>query len=332
MNHSFHPNPSTTPNNLNNNRYNNDYDDDDDDDDNYEYNDYDDNDNNNNNDKNDDNDDDDDIDTKINLYEDPNIQRPKPNHPTTAITTVTTNNNINSNNTSITCDSDNDDDDDDTYTYKFEVAETDPYPFIHRLVKSFRPQSIRRNILGAKPPNTPKVTLVLDLDETLVHCTTDRNDSADVSFSLFFNNQTYYVSAMKRPFLEEFMEEVTSMFEVVIFTASQQIYADRLLNILDPSAKWSKLRLFRDSCAFVEGNYIKDLSVLGRDLSHVIIIDNSPQAFAFHYNNALPISSWFDSDSDTELIKILPLLKKLSKLDDVRPILRERFKLYERIE
>lgn len=229
--------------------------------------------------------------------------------------------------------SDDSGDDDDTYTYKFEISETDPYPFIHRLVKSFRPQSIKRNILGAKAPNTPKVTLVLDLDETLVHCTTDRNESADASFSVFWNNQTYYVSAMKRPFLEEFMEEVTSMFEVVIFTASQRIYADKLLNILDPAAKWSKLRLFRDSCAFVEGNYIKDLSVLGRDLSHVVIIDNSPQAFAFHYNNALPISSWFDSDSDTELIKILPLLKKLARTEgDVRPILRERFKLYEKIE
>ena len=238
-----------------------------------------------------------------------------------------------------------DDDSDDTYTYTFEVTETDPYPFIHRIVKALRlapPQQqqqqqqqqagVRSNVLGAKPPNTPRVTLVLDLDETLVHCTTDRIDSADASFSVNWNDKVYYVSAMKRPFLEEFMEEVTSMFEVVIFTASQRIYADKLLNILDPATKWSKLRLFRDSCAYVEGNYIKDLSVLGRDLSKVIIVDNSPQAFALHYNNALPISSWFDSDSDTELIKILPLLKKLSKADDVRPVLRERFKLYERIE
>ena len=322
MNKLLNPNNTNNNSSNNNNKYydndNDNYNDEDNDND-YDYDDndeYDDDDDNNDNDN--------DNDASVNLYDESNI----PNTEAKLTTTTTTANNNNDNNSVIACDSD----DDDTYTYKFEVAETDPYPFIHRLVKSFRPQSIRRNILGAKPPNTPKVTLVLDLDETLVHCTTDRNDSADVSFSLFFNNQTYYVSAMKRPFLEEFMEEVTSMFEVVIFTASQQIYADRLLNILDPSAKWSKIRLFRDSCAFVEGNYIKDLSVLGRDLSHVIIIDNSPQAFAFHYNNALPISSWFDSDSDTELIKILPLLKKLSKQDDVRPILRERFKLYERIE
>ena len=117
--------------------------------------------------------------------------------------------------------------------------------------------------------------------ETLVHSTLEHCDDADFTFTVFFNMKEHIVYVKQRPHLHTFLERVAEMFEVVIFTASQSIYAAQLLDILDPDRKLISQRLYRESCIFSDGSYTKDLTVLGVDLAKVAIIDNSPQVFTF---------------------------------------------------
>lgn len=121
---------------------------------------------------------------------------------------------------------------------------------------------------------------VVIVAETLVHSTLEHCDDADFTFTVFFNMKEHTVYVKKRPHLQTFLERAADMFNVVIFTASQSIYAEQLLDILDPYQKLISHRLYRESCTFCDGTYTKDLTVLGVDLAKVAIIDNSPQVLS----------------------------------------------------
>jgi len=131
-----------------------------------------------------------------------------------------------------------------------------------------------------------KKCIVIDLDETLVHSSFKPISNADFIVPVEIDNVIHQVYVLKRPYVDEFLCRMGELFECVLFTASLAKYADPVADLLD---KWDvfRSRLFRESCVFHKGNYVKDLSKLGRELHQIIIVDNSPASYIFHPENAV---------------------------------------------
>ena len=153
-----------------------------------------------------------------------------------------------------------------------------------------------------------KYTLVLDLDETLVHYVSD-NDSAYIQI---------------RPGAEEFIKELSEFYEIIIFTAALQNYADLIISGLDPDGVVSD-KLYRQHTINKDNSYIKDLEKLGRDIKKVIIIDNISENFSKQPQNGLNICDFEGNEYDEELKYLKEDLIKLIKLkpDDVRLYLKD---------
>lgn len=191
------------------------------------------------------------------------------------------------------------------------------------LMKDPLDESHRRKSVSVLPPilekDTGKKCLVLDLDETLVHSSFRVVNEADFVIPVQIDNVLHYVYVVKRPGVDRFLAEMAIYYEIIIYTASLNKYADPLLDLLDPG-KTIGARLFRDSCVYHEGNYVKDLSLLNRDLQRTIIVDNSPSSYVFHPENAIDCISFIDDRADRELYRIAEFLTAVKDVRDVRDV------------
>lgn len=171
--------------------------------------------------------------------------------------------------------------------------------------------------------------LVLDMDETMVSARFKSKLPAEfiTNFVIDFQGQPIHVRI--RPYLADCLERLSQLYEIVVFTAGVQEYADKILDHIDPERKLIRKRMYRQDCIQVNDMFIKDLDVfIDREKENIVIVDNSIVSFAFDLDNGVPIQSFMGTETDDkELLFLQSFLEEAFYQQDVRPPIRDAFKL-----
>ncbi|CAI2382939.1 unnamed protein product [Moneuplotes crassus] len=187
-------------------------------------------------------------------------------------------------------------------------------------------------------PISGKKLLIFDMDETLIHCIPDakHGQKCEVKIPVKYSDKISYKYINLRPYVRECLKELSLLYQIIVFTASTQDYADPILDYLDKDKLDKgqgliKKRYYRRHCYKTKENCtMKDLRIfekMGYDMKDVILVDNATHCFGFQVTNGIPMVPFFKNTEDLEMIHILHFLKEIAEVHDVRPIFEKTFML-----
>ncbi|VVD05901.1 unnamed protein product [Leptidea sinapis] len=180
-------------------------------------------------------------------------------------------------------------------------------------------QTVKYEIYPLSPVSRHRLSLVkrkmlvLDLDETLIHShhdamlrpTVKPGTPPDFVLKVTIDKHPVRFFVHKRPHVDYFLDIVSQWYELVVFTASMEIYGAAVADKLDNGRGILRRRFYR-----------------------VFILDNSPGAYRDFPDNAIPIKSWFSDPLDLALLNLLPVLDALRFTHDVRSVLSRNLHLH----
>ncbi|RPA77585.1 NIF-domain-containing protein, partial [Ascobolus immersus RN42] len=192
-----------------------------------------------------------------------------------------------------------------------------PIPFTQRIkariddyIKYFRDPAFEKLLPDpiTDPAFQRPYTLVLSLEDLLVHTEWDQKHGWRMA---------------KRPGLDYFLGYLFQYYELVVFTDLPMQTAMPMVQKINEYPGYIMHALFRDSCAYEGGKYVKDLTYLNRDLSKTIMIDTNPPAWSRQPSNAVKLPPWKGDPRDKTLIALLPFLEYVAamSISDVRPMI-----------
>jgi Dullard-like phosphatase family protein len=216
-------------------------------------------------------------------------------------------------------------------------------------------QSRFRNGTAIKPPRKYEsdLVVVLDMDECLIHSQFLQGPGAKFAHQVRRANGTALgecavdtfdielpdgelVKVHERPFLHDFLRQVSDKYETHIFTAAMEVYAKPVLKKLDPRGDIFTACWYRESCQLDSsvGAYVKNLGFCWDDeqLKRTVLVDNNPLSFLANPQNGILVSSFYNDHKDTTLPAVMDLLHELDQEEDVRPVLDARFRLRQALD
>lgn len=203
---------------------------------------------------------------------------------------------------------------------------------LHNMKKDFIVSRAKKH--SYKRKNGDKKLLLLDLDETLIHCIDAYPGARRFDMEVdFINDEGEQLQGLLniRPFAAEFLREMSQHFEVVIFTASMKYYADRILRILDPKKEFISSVFTREHCSKTKTDrLVKDLSIFKHiPLNEMILVDNNMYCMWPQPHLGIPVLSFEHERNDRELQSLTEFLLHLKDHKNHSQVLKDHFKIHE---
>ena len=126
---------------------------------------------------------------------------------------------------------------------------------------------------------------------------------------------------------------MSRIYEIVIFTAGRQDYADKMVNMLDPEGKYICERLYRQYCVPFRGICVKDFRVISnRNPENMMMVDNYLYSFSLNLETAIPIKPYIQGQEDCELKYLADQLEKIKPYESCAEFVQNNFRSGEFFE
>ena len=175
-----------------------------------------------------------------------------------------------------------------------------------RVIKCENKNSIKIDIPYIRTPTDRKYTLILDLNKTLA----------------FYNDGNISL----RTGLFSFLSMIKPYYELISFSCEPNDITDKIIKEIESNKKYFDYNFTREHSILYENTLVKDISLIGRDISKIIIVDDDENCFRLNKENGIKIGAFTGNNKNDnalfELKKILILIHKKS-FDDVRMGIKE---------